>query len=159
MPLISELPVYRPAIAAEWIDYNGHLRDAYYGLIFSYAIDDLMDRLGIDEAYRKSTGNTLYSLEMHVFFLREVKQSDEIHVVSSLVGADKKRLHLATALHCNRFPEAAATAEFMLLHVNQGETVKSAPFPPDVRARVDALAALSASLPPVGAASRKIELR
>ena len=93
---MSELPVYKPAIEPEWIDYNGHLRDAYYGLIFSHAIDDLMDRLGIDEAYRKNTHNTLYSLEMHVFFLREVKQSDEIRVVSSLVGADKKRLHLCS---------------------------------------------------------------
>ena len=23
----------------EWIDYNGHMQDAYYELIFSYAVD------------------------------------------------------------------------------------------------------------------------
>jgi acyl-CoA thioester hydrolase len=156
---VSELPIYVPKIEPEWIDYNGHLRDAYYGLIFSYAIDDLMDRLGIDAAYRTSTRNTLYSLEMHTFFLREVKRNDEIHVLSAIIGADKKRLHVATALHCARFAEAAASAEFMLLHVHQGEIVKSAPFPPEVRERVDALAALSARHPALGTASRKIELR
>ena len=156
---MQELPVYVPRMQPEWIDYNGHLRDAYYSLIFSHAIDDLMDRLGIDAAYRMATRNTLYSLEMHVYFLREIKQQDEIHVLTSIIGADKKRMHVATALHCKRFPEAAATCEFMLLHVHQGEAVKSAPFPPEVRERVDALAALSARLPPLGAASRKIELR
>ncbi len=156
---MQELPVYVPRMQPEWIDYNGHLRDAYYGLIFSLATDDVMDRVGIDAAYRERTRNTLYSLEMHVYFLREIKQDDEIRVVSSLIGADKKRMHLATALHCKRFPEAAATAEFMLLHVHQGETVKSEAFPPGVREHVDAFAALSARLPPLGAASRKIELR
>lgn len=156
---MSELPTYVPKIEPLWIDYNGHLRDAYYGLIFSYAIDDLMDRLGIDSAYRQNTRNTLYSLEMHTFFLREVKQSDDIRVLSSIVGADKKRLHLALALHCSRFAEAAATAEFMLLHVHQGESVKSAPFPPQILERVDALQTLSARHPAIGAASRKIELR
>ena len=39
--------VYRaPTILPEWIDYNGHLRDAYYGLVLSHAIDELMDHLG-----------------------------------------------------------------------------------------------------------------
>ena len=156
---MSELPVYRPQILPEWIDYNGHVRDAYYGLIFSYAIDDLMDRVGIDEAYRQSTRNTLYSLEMHTYFLREVKQSDSVLVRTGIIAADHKRMHVATALHCGRFPEAAATAEFMLLHVHQGEAVKSAPFPPPVRARIDEIAALTAQHPALGAASRKIELR
>ena len=156
---MSALPLYRPAIQPDWIDYNGHLRDAFYGLIFSHAIDDLMDHLGIDAAYRESTRNTLYSLEMHTYFLREIKQSDAIHVHSAIIGADKKRLHVATALYCERFPEAAATAEFMLLHVHQGDAVKSAPFPPELRARIDALLALSAAQAPLGAASRKIELR
>jgi hypothetical protein len=47
----------------------------------------------------------------------------------------------------------------MLLHVHQGAEPKAAPFPDDIRARVDALKALSAAHPALGAASRKIELR
>lgn len=156
---MSELPTYRPVMQPEWIDYNGHLRDAYYGLIFSYAIDELMDAIGIDEAYRQRTHNTLYSMEMHTYFLREIKRGDDILVKMRVIGADKKRIHLGTALHCARMPEAAATSDFMLLHVHQGETVKSEPFPPEVRAKIDALVQLSAQHPALGAASRKIELR
>ena len=108
---MSELPTYRPVMQPEWIDYNGHLRDAYYGLIFSYAIDELMDTVGIDEAYRQRTRNTLYSMEMHIYFLREIKRDDDIVVKMSVIGADKKRIHLSAALHCARLPEAAATTD------------------------------------------------
>ena len=34
--------IFESPVRAEWIDYNGHLRDAYYAVIFSEAIDVLM---------------------------------------------------------------------------------------------------------------------
>ena len=49
---VAGIPVYETPILPEWIDYNGHLRDAYYGLIFSQSTDALMDRIGLDAAYR-----------------------------------------------------------------------------------------------------------
>jgi acyl-CoA thioester hydrolase len=52
---MTELPVYHVKIEPEWIDFNGHVRDAYYGLAASYAVDGLMDHLGLDAAYREST--------------------------------------------------------------------------------------------------------
>jgi acyl-CoA thioester hydrolase len=156
---MANLPTYQTAIHPDWIDFNGHLRDAYYGLILSYATDDLMDRLGMDAAYRERTKNTLYSLELHIYYLREVKQSDALTVTAGIIGADKKRIHAAFSMTCPRLDEPAATAEFMLLHVHQGVEPKGAPFPDDIRARVDALKNLTAAHPALGAASRKIELR
>ena len=58
----AALPLYRAQLLPEWIDYNGHVRDAYYGLVLSYAIDDIMDHLGLDAAYRERTRCTLYTL-------------------------------------------------------------------------------------------------
>ena len=60
---LNTLPLYRAKIQPEWSDYNGHLRDAYYGLVLSYAIDDVMDHVGLDAAYRERTRCTLYTLE------------------------------------------------------------------------------------------------
>ena len=40
------LTTYTTKILPDWVDYNGHLRDAFYLLIFSYATDALMDTLG-----------------------------------------------------------------------------------------------------------------
>ncbi len=94
----AELPVYRASIQPEWIDYNGHLRDAYYLLVASYAIDELMDYLGLDAAYRAATHCTLYSLEMHVHFLNEVKATDDLKVITSILDFDRKRIHAGCTL-------------------------------------------------------------
>ncbi len=163
---MSGVLVYSTAVAPEWIDYNGHLRDAYYGLIVSLAIDALMDRVGLDDAYRTRTRCTLYSLEMHTHFFREVKQTDRVDVSVRILGTDHKRIHAALDVWSSRFPEPAASVEVMLLHVYQGDEPKSHPFPPDV---LDALARIAAEGAAGGpdtrgggltiAGSRRIELR
>jgi len=133
---VAGIPVYRTAVAEEWIDYNGHLRDAYYGLIVSYATDALMDRLGLDAAYRAQTGCTLYTLEMHLHFLKEVKRESIVAAAVRLLGADRKRLHAALELAVEGEADPAAGAELMLLHVHQGATARAQAFPPQVAASV-----------------------
>lgn len=152
-------PIYRTAIAAEWIDYNGHVRDAYYALILSYASDALMERLGMDAAYRAATGNTLYTVEMHIHYLREIHHSDIVMVSASLLGADHKRLHAAFDISCEGRAAVAATAEFMLLHVHQGATMSTTPFEPGIASAIATLAAATTDAPWPGPGSRRMELR
>jgi acyl-CoA thioester hydrolase len=147
MQNMPALPLYRAEIQPEWIDFNGHVRDAYYTLVASYAIDAVMDSLGMDSAYRERTHCTLYTLELHIHYLREVKLTDDLSVSSAVLDCDAKRIHLACRLDCTRLgPEAAATADFMLLHVHQGDKVRATAFPEDLAAR---LASLKAAAPPV----------
>jgi acyl-CoA thioester hydrolase len=156
---VPATPIYRTAIEAAWIDYNGHLRDAYYALILSYATDALMDRLGLDAPYRAATGNTLYTLEMHIHYLREVHHSDQVLVGVQLLASDHKRIHAAFGISCVGNAAVAATAEIMLLHVHQGDTVASTPFAPEIAAAIAALASMSADAPWPGPGSRRMELR
>ncbi len=151
-------PIYRTALAPEWIDYNGHLRDAYYGLIASYACDALMDRLHMDAAYRERTRNTLYTVEMHIHYLREIKKSDIVLVNVRMLGADQKRIHAAFDVFREGDAAAAASVELMLLHVNQGEPVKTAPFPPDVAGAIATLVSAAAGEPEVSPGSRRMGL-
>ena len=155
---MSEI-IYRTALAPEWIDYNGHLRDAYYGLIVSFACDALMDRLGMDESYRGRTRNTLYTVEMHVHFLREVKKSEIVLVRVRLLGADHKRIHAAFDVVREADNTVAASVESMLLHVHQGESVTTAAFPPDIQDAIAKLTVATAGAPEVGPGSRRMELR
>jgi acyl-CoA thioester hydrolase len=155
--LAAEL-IYRTPLAPEWIDYNGHLRDAFYGLIVSYACDALLDRVGLDAAYRERTRNTLYTVEMHIHFMHEIKKSDIVVVNVRLLGADQKRIHAAFDVVREGDSVVAATAEQMLLHVHQGDTVSSAPFPPQVSEAIGALVASTAGAPEVGPGSRRMEL-
>jgi acyl-CoA thioester hydrolase len=156
---VTELPIYRARIESGWIDYNGHVRDAYYGLVASHAIDDVMDRLGLDAAYRESTQCTLYTLEMHVHYLHEVKGSDDLGVSSLILDFDRKRIHIGCRFTCSRLNAPVATADLMLLHVHQGEKPGVAPFPDAVLAKLEALKLSPAAAEAFGPSSRKIELK
>ena len=156
---MAGIPLYQTAILPEWIDYNGHVRDAYYGLIVSHAIDALMDRIGVDAAYRQRTGCTLYTVEMHIHYLHEVKQADTAIVNVRIAGADAKRIHAAFELLRAGHSGVAASAEAMLLHVRQqGESAQTMAFPPAVVAAIAQLQAAGAGLAPGGPGSRRMEL-
>jgi acyl-CoA thioester hydrolase len=156
---LTELPIYRARIESSWIDYNGHLRDAYYGLLASFAIDDVMDHLGLDAAYRESTQCTLYTLEMHVHYLHEVKGSDDLGINPLILDFDAKRIHVGCRFICSRVAEPVATADMMLLHVRQGENPAVAPFPEPVLVKLQALKLSPAAVEAFQPSSRKIELK
>jgi acyl-CoA thioester hydrolase len=156
---VTELPRYRARIAPEWIDYNGHLRDAYYVVVLSFAVDEVMDLLGLDAAYRARTQCTLYTLELHMHFMHEIKGSDELTVATSVLDYDRKRIHAACDFHCPRIEGAAAVGEVMLLHVHQGEKVTSAAFAPEQEAKLGALKCAPDVIAARPLGSRKIELK
>jgi acyl-CoA thioester hydrolase len=158
VPPTSALPPYRAQLLPEWIDYNGHVRDAYYGLVMSYAIDDIMDHLGLDAAYRERTRCTLYTLELHMRYLHEVKSTDDLVIETSILDADRKRIQMGCRFICGRLNDAAATGEVMLLHVHQGDKPASAPFPLDIDARLQTLKLPADAGAAWGPGSRKIEL-
>lgn len=112
------LITYRTPVLQDWVDYNGHLRDAYYLLIFSYATDALMERIGLDADSRGQSGHSLFTLEAHINYLHEVKLASEVWVQTQIIGFDRKRLHLYHSLHRAGFDEALAASEQMLLHVD-----------------------------------------
>ena len=156
---MKALKIYSTAIAPEWIDYNGHLRDAYFGLILSYASDALMDHVGLDEAYRRSTSCTLYTLEQHMHFLHEVMQSDQLDILVRVIAADRKRIHAAFDFYCARYTDPVALGEMMMLHVRQNPGPASAPFPPPIMSALEGLVASTGGATAPGPASRRIELR
>jgi acyl-CoA thioester hydrolase len=156
---MTQLPVYHVKIEPEWIDFNGHVRDAYYGLAASYAVDGLMDHLGLDAAYRESSHCTLYTLEMHIHFLHEVKQSDDLNILTWILDVDRKRIHAGFTFACSRLAEPAATADMMLLHVHQGQKPASAPLPEAVTEKLNAVKLSPDARDALGPLSRKIELK
>ena len=156
---MQALNIFSTPVNPGWIDYNGHLRDGYYGLVMSLACDALMDHLGMDERYRRDTGGTLFTLEQHLHFLHEVRQSDQLDIRVRILAADRKRMHAAFDFYCARYADPVATGEMMLLHVHQGETTAAAPFPAPILSAIETLMAVTAELAPPGPGSRRIELR
>jgi acyl-CoA thioester hydrolase len=159
LPDLTELPVYHVKIEPEWIDFNGHVRDAYYGLAASYAVDGLLDHMGLDAPYRERTRCALYTLEMHIHFLHEVKDLDDLKIHAFILDVDRKRIHVGFTFHCSRLADPAATADLMLLHVHQGEKPASAPLPEAVIEKLNAAKLSAGARDAFGPRSRKIELK
>ena len=82
------LAQFRETIKPDWIDYNGHLNEAYYLLIFSHATDALIDWIGMEAAYREANGLSIYTLETHIIYALEVKQGEEVEVKTRLLDLD-----------------------------------------------------------------------
>src|ERR1700760_1583600 len=118
MPRHAELPVYHDVVRAEWVDYNGHLRDAFYMLIFSFATDVLIDLIGLPDAVRKERQRSIYTLEAHINYLHEIKEGAQVRVDMRLLGHDAKRLHLYLEMFAGDGDEPVAAGEQMLLHVD-----------------------------------------
>lgn len=157
MSTATPLITYQTAILPDWVDYNGHLRDAFYLLIFSYATDALMDHLGLDSSGREASGNSLFTLECHINYLHEVKEGATVEVRTQLLGHDRKRLHLYHSLHLAGTEEALAASEQMLLHVDLAGP-RSAPFAGAVLAKVEALGEAHRQLPTPACVGRVIGL-
>ena len=128
---------YNTSVKPEWIDYNGHMQDAYYGLVFSYAVDAFQDWVRFDIAYRTETDCTIYLVEEHKYFLREVKESDPITVQINVLGVSEKVFHLYCVMKSGGHD--VAISELMEMHVCQKPTPKGAPIPLDIAARLNEL--------------------
>ncbi|CAI9004768.1 acyl-CoA thioester hydrolase [Pseudomonas sp. IT-P44] len=140
------LTTYSTKITPDWVDYNGHLRDAFYLLIFSYATDALMDRLGMDSNNREASGNSLFTLELHLNYLHEVKLDADVEVHTQIIAHDSKRLHLYHSLHLVGDDKELAGNEQMLLHVDLAGP-RSAPFSEETLGKLQAIVAQQTDLP------------
>ena len=109
--------VFKLPVKSEWIDYNKHMQDAYYGLAFSYAVDHFQDCVGFDERYRTQSGCTIYVLEDHKFYLNEVKLGSELKIETNLIDTDKRKFVLYSQMFVNN--ELVATSEMLQAHVSK----------------------------------------
>ena len=132
MPYLSDDMTIRP----EWIDYNGHLNMAYYGVFFDIGADPFSEAMGMGTGYRAATGFTTYAAEFRMRYLREVHADARLRVSLRLIDVGPKAYHYAQELY-HHDGWIAATGEGVTLHVDQ-RGPKVAAFPPEVKAKLDA---------------------
>ena len=142
----APLDLHRETVRPEWIDYNGHMNVAYYLLAFDHATDAVLDRFAIGKAYVAAENRSVFVVDAHLTYAREVTEGTPLRFDSLVLGADAKRLHLFHEMRHAEEGWLAATAEFMLLHVDLGSR-KTCPFPPSVAAALAEQAAAHAAGP------------
>jgi acyl-CoA thioester hydrolase len=153
VPFLSSVMQIEP----QWIDYNGHLNMAYYNVMFDRAIDELWLQFGIGPTYMKARHGSTFTAECHVRYLREIHLGDPVQVSILLVAADEKRLHTFEELRHATEGWVSATSENMSMHIDMNAR-KTAPFPADIRARIEAVAAAHSTIPRPEGIGRKIAM-
>ena len=135
-------------VRPEWIDYNGHLSEAYYVLVFGHASDAAMVALGMTPEYLVATRTSLFTLEAHVRYLDQIPPHAHLTVRSSVIGVTGKLLWIWHEMWSD--DRLRATEEVLMVHVDTAAG-RASPFPDDLRARAEALL-----VPPPEHASRRI---
>jgi carnitine 3-dehydrogenase len=128
---------FETTVRSDWVDYNGHMSDFVYGLVFGDAMDALYRSVGIDDETRKS-GNMFYTVESHVRHVGEAKAGEPLYCTTQILALDEKRLQVFHRLYRRRDEALIATAEQLHLHVDTTKP-KAVAMDPRLRARLAAI--------------------
>lgn len=148
----------RAIVRPDWIDYNGHMNVGYYVVAFDQATEAVCAHLGVGEAYRRSADASMFVVEAHVTYDREVLEAAPLAFRSRIVDFDAKRFHLLHRMFHADEGYLAATNELMCLHVDLAER-RSAAFPAEAMAKVRALGENHARFAPTDGVGRTIAIR
>lgn len=118
---------YQNNVQKEWVDYNGHMNDAAYAIVFSHAVDQFIDSIGLAAEERENYQYTIFTLETHLCYLKEAHEKEDIHVSLQLIDDDAKRLHVFFTM-TNADGDQLATSEQMLMGIDTKEG-RPSPFP------------------------------
>lgn len=144
-PIPAPLRLHETTVSPRWVDYNGHLSESCYLLVFGDSADAFFRYLGIDERYRAS-GRSLYTVESHLLHDREAAEGEPLALSLRLLDHDAKRLHVFHEMHHGGTGGLLATAEQLLVHVDT-ERGRSCELPEHLRHRLTSIHRAHQELP------------
>jgi acyl-CoA thioester hydrolase len=144
-------------VAPDWVDYNGHMNDAAYALVFSRCGDKWMEAIRLGPEDRQATGYTLYTLQIMLHYFREAKLGQPLQVVAQLLEFDAKKARLWMEIRSGG--EVLAATEQLYLSVRQGEETRAAPWREETLGALREMAEAHAALPVSPLAGRGISLK
>lgn len=156
-PVPAPLRLHDTTVQAAWVDYNGHMSESCYLLVFGDSADAFFRFLGIDEDYR-AAGHSLYTVETHLLNRREVSEGEPLSLTLRVLDRDDKRVHVFHEMFHGSTGDLLATAEQLLVHVDM-EAQRSAPLPPELQRRLSVILEAHRSLPVPDVVGRPLGIR
>ncbi len=154
----APLDVYTTTVSGDWIDYNGHMNDAAYALVFSRSVDALMDRIGLDAATRRRSAQSLFTLQMMLHYFREAREGERLAVSCRLLDHDEKRMRIWLEMFDGGGQRLAASEQLLLSVTLADGGARATPWTFETQAALDALQRLHAAMPHPAEAGAAIAL-
>ena len=149
---LSKLPITHEAtIPRDSIDVMGHMNVMWYTHLFDMAVYGAFELIGMDFDYMNARQAGGFALESHIRYLSEVRVDHHVTIRTRLLGRTVRRFHMMNFMTNNTKGDLAATFEVVGAHIDM-TTRRMSPFPPQITARFDSLAAEHQALdwkPPV----------
>lgn len=140
-PSITDITSSRAALDAsvppEFIDVNGHVNVQHYLHLGTLGVGTLLDLVGLDEAYRRDRGFSVFTRKHHVEYLHELLLGDRVSIHAFAVDRSRAAVHAVSYIVDARRQRLAATVETMLVHIDLVAR-RPVPIPGDLAARIDA---------------------
>jgi acyl-CoA thioester hydrolase len=133
------MELYTGRVEPSWIDYNGHMNVAYYHQAFDQATDHFLDYIGLGEEYLKREQGSMFALEDHLIYVKELREGEPFRIEVQLLDFDEKRVHYFQRMLHGEKGFLAATCEHLSIFVDM-KVRRSALMPPHVTEALERLA-------------------
>jgi acyl-CoA thioester hydrolase len=136
-PIDAPLRLHATTVLAEWVDYNAHMTESCFLLVFGDNADAFFRFVGIDEAYR-AAGHSLYTVQTSLHHRREAAEGDPLDLTLRVLDHDDARVHVYHEMLHGDTGDLLAAAEQLLVHVNIA-AARSTPMPTELLGHVRAV--------------------
>ncbi|MBZ5734748.1 thioesterase family protein [Nocardioides sp. TRM66260-LWL] len=155
---LAALPAYtEQPVPVAFEDSNGHLNVRHYLGIGSEGLDESLVDLGIPQNWPLVAGHACFSAEHHVWYLDELRTGDRMSVRVRLLGRSERAAHVLVYILDDTRERVSCAFEEIFLHIDLADR-RTAPWPDDVAAALDARIAEHAALPFPAATSGALAL-
>ncbi len=120
----------------EWQDGNGHVNVRRFYDLHMRGAHAALTAIGLDDDYRTSTGQSVFSVEQHIRYLDEVHVGDEVSVHLRWVARGDKVLHAMSFVVDRTTGRVVNVLEMLEAHVDL-TTRRACSWAPTLAARID----------------------
>lgn len=120
----------------EWQDGNGHVNVRRFYDLHMRGAHAALTAIGLDDEYRSSTGQSVFSVEQHIRYLDEVHVGDEVSVHLRWVARGDKVLHAMSFVVDRTTGRVVNVLEMLEAHVDL-TTRRACSWAPTLAARID----------------------
>ena len=147
LDLLTSLPeVYRAVIPPAYEDRNGHMNMRWYLALYDEAGDAMYPMLGLTADYFAASGMGGFDLEHHLWYPAEVRIGDTVVIRARILARSAKLMHYMMFMVNETRGMLSSLFECVHAHADL-RARRTAPFPAQVAAQIDALVAAHRALP------------